>query len=197
MEQLQKENKKLLEKIDDLENKPQNKTKINHFDFIGLYPNSMEELQNENKKLLEKIDELENKPKRIESLKKAQNKYYNKNKTKINKYKGEYNKEYGKRKFECECGQLMPFHSKAKHLTTKKHQELLKGNHKYIINFITDCIEINSIKPVQKLFYYNENENFIMVILDGTTKVKITTLPFEPAKIRLFIFYALEGLGKR
>jgi hypothetical protein len=152
----------------------------------------MEVLQKENKKLLEKIDDLENKPKRIESLKKAQIKYYNKNKSKINKYKGEYNKEYGKRDFECKCGQIMPFHSKAKHLKTKKHEELLKGNHKYIINFITDCIEKNSNKPVQKVFYYNENENFIKVILDGSTNVKLSTLPFEPAKIRLMLYCALE-----
>ena len=176
MESLQKENKKLLEKINELENKPIKTESL--------------------KKLLEKINELENKPQRIESLKKAQNKYYEKNKQKINKYKGEYNKEYGKREFECECGQQMPFHSKAKHLKTKKHQELLKGNHKYAINFITDCIEKNSIKPVAKLFYYNEKENFIMVILDGTTEVKITILPFDPATIRVWIYYALEGLGK-
>ena len=156
----------------------------------------MESLQRENKILMERINELENKPIRIESLKKAQAKYYEKNKQKINKYKGEYNKEYGKREFECECGQQMPFHSKAKHLKTKKHQELLKGNHKYAINFITDCIEKNSIKPVAKLFYYNEKENFIMVVLDGTTEVKITILPFDPATIRVWIYYSLEGLGK-
>ena len=68
----------------------------------------MESLQRENKILMERINELEKKPKRTTALKKAQAKYYEKNKDIITARNILYNKDYGKRQFICECGSIMP-----------------------------------------------------------------------------------------
>jgi len=60
-------------------------------------------------------------PSRPKSLKLAQQRYYKKNKEKIDKYRLEYAKEYGKKEFICECGKIIAYHSKTKHLLSKKH----------------------------------------------------------------------------
>lgn len=148
----------------------------------------MEVLQKENKKLLEKIDELENKPIRIESLKKAQSKYYEKNKQKINKYKAEYNKEYGKREFECVCGQKMPFHSKAKHMKTKKHLQQLHiqcGFNSFLTTeFITRYLDKN-LSHTAQIEFKDDSEKYILdVIIDNTILLKISTLTFDSDKIK-------------
>ena len=81
----------------------------------------MESLQRENKILMERINELEKKPKRTTALKNAQLRYYEKNKDIITARNILYNKDYGKRQFICECGSIMPHHSKYKHFKSKKH----------------------------------------------------------------------------
>lgn len=71
--------------------------------------------------LKNELQQLKNMPKRTNALKNAQLKYYNKNKKKITEKNILYNKDYGKREFSCECGSIMPHHSKYKHFKSKKH----------------------------------------------------------------------------
>ena len=83
----------------------------------------MEILKQENDILKLKLQELQNKPQRIESLKKAQKKYYEKNKEKImNKYK-----ESNQMKIKCVCGTEINKHCLYLHLKTKKHKENMKN----------------------------------------------------------------------
>ena len=90
------------------------------------------------------------------SLKKAQTKYYNKNKCKLVKEQIIYNKEYVKRDFICECGESLHMAGKYAHIRSKKHytrMENLKngrpadyknGNLKYSC----DCGSICLIKNI-------------------------------------------------
>ena len=151
----------------------------------------METLQKEINELLNEITELKTKPIRIESLKKAQSKYYEKNKQKINKYKGQYNKEYGKREFECKCGQKMPFHSKAKHMKTKKHLRQLedlhidRGFNSFLTSeFIIKYLDKNLSHPAQ-IEFKDDSEKYILdVIINDNILLKISTLTFDAEKIK-------------
>tara|TARA_R110002126_G_scaffold83380_1_gene203552 strand:- start:192 stop:599 length:408 start_codon:yes stop_codon:yes gene_type:complete len=77
-----------------------------------------------NPKIEIEIDEI--KPKRLPSLKKAQIKYYEKNKNKILEYSRNYNKDYGSKKFSCECGTIISTYGKFAHLKSNKHIKNMK-----------------------------------------------------------------------
>ena len=67
-------------------------------------------------------DDIKDSPyKRSPSLKKAQNKYYIKNKSKLVADQIAYNKTYLKRDFICECGEKLHIAGKWLHLRSKKH----------------------------------------------------------------------------
>ena len=90
------------------------------------------------------------------SLKKAQTKYYNKNKCKLVKEQIIYNKEYVKRDFICDCGESLHIAGKYAHIRSKKHYTRLdnlkngrpadykNGNLKYSC----DCGSICLIKNI-------------------------------------------------
>ena len=118
-----------------------------------------EEIEQVKQNLTGEIEEI--KPKRLPSLKKAQIKYYEKNKNKILEYSRNYNKEYGAIKFNCDCGTIISTYAKFTHLKSKKHlknMEILKAKNEG--NYTEDMDKSNCNKRVSCEcggYYLNRN----------------------------------------
>ena len=67
------------------------------------------------------------KPKRPESVRRAQKKYYLKNKSKLVAEQLAYNKVYVRETFKCECGDVLQKSGKYLHSRSKRHATRLKN----------------------------------------------------------------------
>jgi len=118
--------------INKINNFDKNNSKVSNSSFNKTdFENSLEKKiidkheNNENNINIENKEEI--KPKRSIALKKAQEKYYKKNKCEIVKSQTKYNLEYVKREWNCECGDKLTRAGTYHHLRSKRHHKRMEN----------------------------------------------------------------------
>tara|TARA_R110002072_G_C7850530_1_gene525632 strand:- start:42 stop:545 length:504 start_codon:yes stop_codon:yes gene_type:complete len=160
------------------------------------------DMNNEIKNLTETLNNLNTGKPLSDSFKKAQKKYYEKNKERLNKYRSEYYYKNCDKKYICICGSTMRNNSRFSHFKTNKHINYIENkkikdeNHQIQLNNnfknAYDFIKKNIIKFDKIPYKIELNKNNFLDITINESILTFSISPFNKIKCQKIINIILE-----